>query len=121
MAYSDYTQLMDLTEKMISEMVKNLTGSYELTISKQGTPVTVNFQPPFRRISMIETLERVECCITRKNVEFKSKSCRMLDKLVHFIEDNKNYWGTPYFICDHPSIHSRISRHRTLQCVYRIK
>ena len=41
---------------------------------------------------------------------------RMLDKLVgHFIEDNKNYWGTPYFICDHPAIMSPLAKpHRSI-------
>jgi lysyl-tRNA synthetase, class II len=32
MAYADYNDLMDLTEDMLSSMVKQLTGSYVIKI-----------------------------------------------------------------------------------------
>ena len=127
MAYSDYTQLMNLTEKMISEMVKNLTGS-NFNDRDVGTRNRNQIHEEECRVQVEESINKYEIpCSTLS---------RMLDKLVgHFFEDNKNYWGTPYLICDHPAImsplakHSRInrtirvicSRNRTLQCVYRIK
>lgn len=52
---------MDLTEKLISEMVAELNnGSYVIQYHADGPendPVTIDFSPPWRRISMIQGLE----------------------------------------------------------------
>ena len=61
MAYADYNDLLDLTEQMISGMVKEITGGYVIPYAAEegGEPVMVDFSPPWRRISMIEGLEQV--------------------------------------------------------------
>jgi len=61
MAYADYNDLLDLTEKMISGMVHEITGGYVIPYAAEegGEPVMVDFSPPWRRISMIEGLEQV--------------------------------------------------------------
>ena len=65
MAYADYKDLMDLTETMISGMVKHITGGYKITYypnrtdSEKGEPMEVDFTPPFKRISMASGLEDV--------------------------------------------------------------
>merc|ERR1719223_1485133 len=58
-AYADYNDLMDMTEEMISGMVKNITGSYKIMYSpKPGAPeIEIDFTPPFKRVSMMDGLE----------------------------------------------------------------
>jgi lysyl-tRNA synthetase class II len=59
-AYADYDDLMNMTEKMVSEMVKEIKGSYKIQYHANGPgepPVDIDFTPPWRRISMIEGLE----------------------------------------------------------------
>ena len=62
MAYSDYNDLLDLTEDMLSNMVKDLTGSYKIKIHPDLThpekELEIDFSPPWRRISMMEELEK---------------------------------------------------------------
>ena len=59
-AYADYEDLMEMTEKMISEMVKEIKGSYKIQYHANGPeadPVEIDFTPPWRRISMVSGLE----------------------------------------------------------------
>lgn len=61
-AYADYNDLMSMTETMISEMVKEIKGSYKIQYHANGPeadPVEIDFTPPWRRVSMIEELEKV--------------------------------------------------------------
>uniref|UniRef100_A0A0C9S7S3 lysine--tRNA ligase n=1 Tax=Wollemia nobilis TaxID=56998 RepID=A0A0C9S7S3_9CONI len=60
MAYADYNDLMELTEQMLSGMVKELTGGYKIKYHAHGVdkdPIEIDFTPPFRRIDMIQGLE----------------------------------------------------------------
>ena len=65
MAYADYKDLMELTETMISGMVKHITGGYKIkyhpnqTDAEKGEPMEVDFTPPFKRVSMVSELEKV--------------------------------------------------------------
>ena len=57
-AYKDYSDLMNLTEDLLSGMVRELTGSYVVKIQPEpelhpGKVVEVDFSPPWRRISMM--------------------------------------------------------------------
>jgi len=56
----EYTQM---TETMISGMVKEISGSYVIhyAADEGGEPVAIDFSPPWRRISMIDGLG--ECCL----------------------------------------------------------
>lgn len=73
-AYADYNDLINLTEDLLSNLVKDITGSYVIKsrkrvekkiVNSEGknetifelVPVEINFKPPFKRISIIETLE----------------------------------------------------------------
>ena len=60
-AYADYEDLMDLTEKLISEMVLEVNnGSYLVSYHADGPDqpaVEIDFKPPWKRISMISGLE----------------------------------------------------------------
>jgi len=62
MAYADYKDLLDLTEDMLSKMVKELTGDYKITIhpdpTKPEKELVIDFSPPWKRICMMEELEK---------------------------------------------------------------
>jgi lysyl-tRNA synthetase class 2 len=133
MAYADYHDLLDLTEKMISSMVLEITGSYVIHYAAEegGEAVRVDFTPPWRRISMIAGLEEatgekfplmeapempafLEALCKKHNVECRPPRtvARMVDKLVgHFLEED---CINPTFITDHPEMMSPLAKsHRS--------
>ncbi|RDY01691.1 Lysine--tRNA ligase, cytoplasmic, partial [Mucuna pruriens] len=136
MAYRDYNDLMDLTEQMLSGMVKELTkGSYKIKYHADGIdkePIEIDFTPPFRRIDMIEGLEKMAGLSIPKDLsseeanQYLKDAClkyeikcpppettaRLLDKLVgHFLEET---CINPTFIINHPEIMSPLAKwHRS--------
>ena len=58
MAYADYNDLLEMTEDMVSSLVKDVTGSYivQYAAEEGGAPVDIDFSPPWKRISMISGL-----------------------------------------------------------------
>ncbi|KAL9661158.1 hypothetical protein QQ045_025980 [Rhodiola kirilowii] len=135
MAFADYNDLMDITEQMLSGMVKELSGGYVIKYHANGLkedPIEIDFTPPFRRIDMIEELERLANLEIPKDlaseeatkylidacVKFDIKcpppqtTTRLLDKLVgHFLEET---CVNPTFIINHPEIMSPLAKwHRS--------
>ncbi|CAH9101311.1 unnamed protein product [Cuscuta europaea] len=135
MAYADYNDLMSLTEQMLSGMVKELTGGYIIKYHTNGVekdPIEIDFTPPFRRIEMIEGLEKVANLSIPKDLasdeanKYLVDACtkfaikcappqttsRLLDKLVgHFLEE---MCVNPTFIINHPEIMSPLAKwHRS--------
>ncbi|KAJ3115017.1 lysyl-tRNA synthetase [Phlyctochytrium bullatum] len=137
MAYADMYDLMDMTEVLLSGMVKHITGGYKVVYHPQGPDgeaMTIDFTPPFRRVRMIPELERIlkvkfpsaDTLQSDAGIKFLSDLCakhnvdcspprtasRLLDKLVgEFIEVS---CISPTFITEHPIIMSPLAKaHRS--------
>lgn len=134
MAYADFNDLIEITEKMISGMVKAIHGTYKIKYhpeGPEGPEEEIDFTPPFRRVSMIKTLEQklnvkfppATTFNSKETTEFLSQLCakhqiecppprttaRLLDKLVgDFIEET---CINPTFICEHPQIMSPLAKY----------
>lgn len=135
MAYADYQTLMEMTEELFSLLVLKLKGSYMFDYHPSGSdndPVTLDFTPPWPRISMVEEIEKrtgvklpldlasesarqeLEALVQRENLDCAPPrtAARLLDKLCgHFIED---HIVNPTFIVEHPQIMSPLAKwHRS--------
>merc|ERR1719394_252218 len=65
MAYADYHDLIEITETMLSGMVKQIFGSYKVTYhpdGPEGEAKEIDFTPPFRRLRMFPDLEKALNC-----------------------------------------------------------
>ncbi|EFH54605.1 predicted protein [Arabidopsis lyrata subsp. lyrata] len=135
MAFADYNDLMEMSEKLLSGMVKELTGGYKIKYHANGydkEPIEIDFTPPFRRIEMMVELDKVANLNIPKDLasweanKYLIDACerfdvtcpppkttaRLLEKLVgHFLE------GTcvnPTFIMNQPKIMSPLAKcHRS--------
>lgn len=63
MAYADYNDLIEITERFLSGLVMHLFGTYKVKFHPEGPECPdkvweIDFTPPFRRISMIRDLEK---------------------------------------------------------------
>jgi lysyl-tRNA synthetase class 2 len=141
MAYADMYDLMDITESMISGLVKAVTGGYKVTYHPDGKNVeggrefVMDFSTPWKRFDMIKELESqlgvtfppADTLQTEESTKFLSDLCakhnvdcsaprtsaRLIDKLVgEFIE---NQCINPSFIVGHPQVMSPLAkRHRDI-------
>ncbi len=135
MAYADVYDVMEITEDLVSGLVKHITGGHETSyITQTGEKFEVNWAKPWKRVAMIPALE--EACgekfppgeelhtastndflkrmLKKTNVECSppQTNARMLDKLVgEFIEEK---CVNPTFITGHPQMMSPLAKsHRT--------
>ncbi|KAK2805713.1 lysyl-tRNA synthetase [Onygenales sp. PD_10] len=131
-AYADVYDIMNVTEELVSGLVKHITGSYETTFHTQtGEEYKVNWQAPWKRIEMIPALEEatgekfppgdqlhtaetnafLKKVLKKVNVECSppETNARMLDKLVgEFIEET---CINPTFITGHPQMMSPLAKY----------
>ena len=133
-AYADVYDIMDMTELMFSEMVKEITGSYIIQYhpdpSNPEKTYELNFTRPWKRMNMIEELEKVfkvtfppgdelhtaatgeflKDVLAKNNLECPPPltNARMLDKLVGELED---MCISPTFIFGHPQMMSPLAKY----------
>ncbi|KAJ8605949.1 hypothetical protein CTAYLR_010803 [Chrysophaeum taylorii] len=129
MAYADYLDLMDLTEELISGLVRDIRGGYRV---KYGD-FDIDFSPPWPRIPMLDGLkaelgdfpfdsgEDLEAPdAADKLLELHKKHdvepckpphtvARLLDNLVGEFLESKCV--SPAFIVDHPAIMSPLAKY----------
>ncbi|KAK6595873.1 lysyl-tRNA synthetase [Botrytis cinerea] len=135
MAYADVYDTMDMTEELVSGLVKHITGGTTTKFHTQhGEEYEVNWAAPWKRIEMIPALEEAtgekfppadELHTDESNEFFKRvlkkmkvecspplTNARMLDKLVgEFIEET---CINPTFITEHPKMMSPLAKnHRS--------
>ncbi|KAL9627548.1 MAG: hypothetical protein Q9204_006488 [Flavoplaca sp. TL-2023a] len=132
MAYADVYDIMDITEDLVSGLVKHVTGSYQTTFHTQtGEEYQLNWEKPWKRIDMMgaleeacgekfppgeelhstETNEFLKRILKKMNVECTppQTNARMLDKLVgEFIEET---CVNPTFITGHPQMMSPLAKY----------
>ncbi|CAL8578817.1 lysyl-tRNA synthetase [Xanthoria parietina] len=132
MAYADVYDIMDITEDLVSGLVKHVTGSYQTTFHTQtGEEYQVNWEKPWKRIDMmgalekacgekfppgeelhtVETNEFLKRILKKTNVDCTppQTNARMLDKLVgEFIEET---CVNPTFITGHPQMMSPLAKY----------
>lgn len=132
MAYADVYDIMEITEDLVSGLVKHITGGYTTIYHTQaGEKLEVNWEKPWKRVEMIPTLE--EACgekfppgvelhtaktneflkgvLKKMNVECTppQTNARMVDKLVgEFIEEK---CVNPTFITSHPQMMSPLAKY----------
>ena len=138
-AYADYNDLINITEKMLSDLVLQIHGSYKIQYHPKGLEekdnvIEIDFTPPFRRMPMMKSLSEAlnlelpsaEQLDSEESREFFDKLCkehnvacseprttaRLIDKLVgHFLESQCK---DPTFITDTPQIMSPLAKwHRS--------
>jgi len=137
MAYADYHDLIEITETMLSGMVKQIFGSYKVTYhpdGPEGEAKEIDFTPPFRRLRMFPDLEKALGCSLPKPDTLHTEearlhldricaenqvdcppprtAARLLDKLVgDYLEET---CINPTFITEHPQVMSPLAKwHRT--------
>ncbi|WFD07265.1 lysine--tRNA ligase [Malassezia vespertilionis] len=136
MAYADMYDLMDITESMVSGLVKAVTGGTKITYHPDGKEEAgarsyeIDFSTPWKRFDMIKELEKQlqvdfppadqlhteetrkwlsDLCEKHKVDCSEPRSCsRLIDKLVgEFIE---NQCINPSFIVGHPQLMSPLAK-----------
>ena len=130
-AYADYEDLMNMTEELVSEMVREITGGYKISYAAEegGEAVEIDFSPPWPRVPMIEGLEKelnvtfptdltteatrlwLEQLCAKHGVECSPPrtTARLIDKLVgDFLEEKCIH---PTFIMEHPQIMSPLAKY----------
>ncbi|KAF2417433.1 putative Lysyl-tRNA synthetase [Tothia fuscella] len=131
-AFADMYDVLELTEEMVSGMVKHVTGGYKTKYHTQhGEVYEVNWEKPWRRVEMIPALEEAtgekfppgEELHTDETNQFLQRVCkkmnvdcpppltnaRMIDKLVgEFIEET---CVNPTFIIGHPQMMSPLAKY----------
>lgn len=123
-AYADVYDLIDFTEELLSSIVFKIRGTYEIeTVDTHKNKVKINFQRPWKRINMMEELQKKlhidklpEDLASDEAQKFFDDLCkkhhvdcsaprttsRMIDKLVgHYIEPD---CVNPTFLMEQPQL-----------------
>jgi len=122
-AYKDYYWMMDFVEQMISSIVFQLNGNYEIEIENHK----INFQPPWKRISMADSIKEkfgidvysvnekaLRVFATDKGLEIEPnlQRAKIIDEIFSVLV--QPLLIQPTFVCDYPVEISPLAKiHRT--------
>lgn len=120
-AYADYNDMMEFTEEVLCKIVMEIKGTLKFNVKgEDGQDKEISFERPWRRISVVEELEKILNRKMPENFEgeeprqFLDKLCeelkipcsaprttaRLFDKLIaEYIEVQCD---SPTFLIDHP-------------------
>lgn len=122
-AYKDYNWMMDFTEEMIEKVAQDIHQTTEVPVGDR----IINFQRPFKRITMFEAIkEHTGIDISEMDESSLRDTCRTLGittddsmgkgKLIDeiFSEKCEHHYVQPTFITDYPIEMSPLTKkHRT--------
>jgi len=124
---ADYNNMMELCEKLISQIVYRIFGNYKVNYTWNEKEVELDFTPPFKRVDILDELrkktgysfekldseetrnELLEVC-NKHNIKFAPPytTPRILDKLIgEFVEVD---CVQPTFLIHHPIIMSPLAK-----------
>jgi lysyl-tRNA synthetase class 2 len=120
-AYSDYTDIMALTEAMVSGVVQHCTGGPGVTVDG----VAIDFTPPFQRVSFVEGLREQIGLDVRTATDLELRTSLIVSGVSH--EDAASFAGAklvdevfkrfleprlvqPTFVLDYPKALSPLAR-----------
>ena len=83
-AYEDYNDMMDISEKIISTIAKNVLGTTKITY--QG--VDIDLTPKWKRISMIDSIKEVTG-IDFNKIETDEEALKLADEIGIELEETK--------------------------------
>jgi len=128
---ADYNSMLLLCEKLVSQIVLNIHGTYKVTYTLNEKDIELDFTPPFKRIDILEELckktgysftnleteetrlELLELC-KKNDIKFAPPytTPRILDKLIgEYVEVECTQ---PTFLMHHPIIMSPLAKsHRS--------
>ena len=121
-AYSDYNDMMVITEQMIAHTTREIYGT--TVLNYQGDEI--DFTPPWRRISMLDAIkdatgvdvksasnEELLKIASERNPEIPKTTLR--GKLIHFLFEEfvESNLIQPTFITDHPTEISPLAKKKT--------
>ena len=75
-AYADYNDLMELTEEMLSSIVKEVSGSYGITYDGKK----INFKPPWKRVTYRDAIKNASGIDIDKVKSFKKLKDEIIKK-----------------------------------------
>ena len=128
-AYTDYFDLMNTAENMLSQMAMKIRGTHSIEFTQlNGSSITIDFTPPFQRIELVPELERIigskfpTLEDTSELTEYLREACdrigivcpppftntRLIDRLVGELIEPKCI--NPTFIVGHPLLMSPLAK-----------
>lgn len=123
----DYNNMLELCEKMISQIVFRVFGNYKVKYTLENKEIELDFTPPFKRIDILTELrkktgyhfnnlgseesknEMMEIC-KKNEIKFPPPytTTRILDKMIgHYVEVECEQ---PTFLLHHPIIMSPLAK-----------
>jgi lysyl-tRNA synthetase class 2 len=124
-AYKDYEWMMDMTEELFATVARTVSGGSTQITQANGT--VIDFKPPFRRLSMYDSIKeyagadvsemnedelRITCKKLHVDVEPSAGHGKMIDEM--FSQLVEHHLIQPTFITDYPlSMSPLAKKHRT--------